>query len=347
MLSERRWRFDKCKTTFLQDIEAIDSSLDVLIKDPAEPVLTNNQPTVAPSGITTWVTTQNNLSHDSQIISNDVNVLSNMLQNGNPCIPTIMSPLTPIQMGNEITFQNDLLPLKLYTAIYNSRYKRVVTDTKTFVKEVHRYVFQTSRYGNFAEQINSYILRSHIDTNTSQLVIDKAAIFNVDQAFDNATQIAIATQFVTDPNTVSDSLIQQFSHPYDRLVDGILKIRSTNSPNQSLEPAVTNEFNFIKNTNTGNIIGVLVRCPEPFNDPKIPSAVLQTTLSLNVTIGNLNIPGFTVFFSKDNSKAFITNDDASLNMPVNGNYAFTFTYKQFDGNQYSTVGSAITVVINR
>jgi hypothetical protein len=326
------------------NLEPVNSKLDVIIKDPAEPEFTGSQLTAPPSGTTAWVTTQNLIPHSEQIIGNDVNILSNMLQNGNPCISQPQLPLTPIQIANEITF-NDLLPEKLYTAIYNARFKRTLTDTKDLVREVHRHVFETSRYGDFEEQVKSYILKSHLDTNNN-LVIDKQAVFTLETSL-TASQLADAAQFVANPDSVADTLVQQFGHPYDRLIDGILSIRSSVNPSQSLEPAVCTEFNFIKDTVTGKTIGVLVRSPEPFNDPKMPSSVIQTTLSLTHTdLSNTITTSYKVFFAKDNAKAFITNDDASLDMPAAGECKFTFLYKQYDGAQYSTVGSPVDVIIN-
>jgi hypothetical protein len=246
---------------------------------------------------------------------------------------------------NEFTFP-DLKPLKLYTSIMNAKYQRMITDTQPHVREAHKYPFETSRYGNFEEHINSYILKSHVDTTTSLTVIDKAAIYTIPQAFDNTTQITVASQFVTNPDSVSDTLVRDYGHPFDRIIDGILQIRSEKMSGQSLEPAVTNEFNFIKDTNTGNVLGVLVRSPEPYNDPKTPAAVLSQTITAQRIDGMLVDPGFKVFFSKDNAKAFITKDDASLNIPLSGKLVVTFSFKLWDGFLYNDEGTPVTVEID-
>jgi hypothetical protein len=328
------------------NLEPINSSLEVIIKDPAEPPLTGGNPTIPPAGLTSWVNTRNLLDTNKQIVPTDTTLISNMLTHGTPCLG-IVPALAPIQIGSQVTFQNDLLPRKLYTAIYNGKYQRSVTDSQPFVREVHRHVFETSRYSNFTEQVNSYILQSHIDPITHLQVIDQISSFTILMAFSPGPKIALASQFVTDPNSVSDNLIQQFGHPYDRIMDGILQIKSTNSLNQSLEPAVCTEFNFIRDSNTGNLIGILLRNPEPFNDPKMPDAVLQTTLLVSYSTGSLISPviNFKLFFSKDNAKVFITNADASMTLPGAGIYTFSFSYIQFNGNQYTILGSPVVVTV--
>jgi hypothetical protein len=322
------------------DLEAINSSIEVNIKDPAD------QNLQTPS-TTTWkniqpLTSQIQDVFDALPLGNDVVALNNMLTNGNPCV-TANTPLLPLVPYNEITFP-DLKPLKLYTAIMNAKYQRMNTDTQPHVREAHKYPFETSRYGNFEEHIKSYILKTQVIASVE--IIVKAAIYTIPQAFDSTAQINIASQFVTNPDSVADNLIQEYGHPFDRLIDGILKIRSDKMSGQSLEPAVTNEFNFIKNTNTGNVLGVLVRSPEPYNDPKLPASILSQTITAQWTDGILVDPGYKVFFSKDNAKAFITKDDASLNIPLSGTLKITFSFMLWDGFQYSNVGTPVDVEID-
>ncbi|MBK7129058.1 MAG: hypothetical protein IPM74_03635 [Crocinitomicaceae bacterium] len=334
--------------------EAIESELEMLIKDPAEKPYVGTTPTTPLAGITSWITTQNFLSHDAQNIPQDMGILSNMIDNGNGCF-SYPTPLIPIGIANEITC-DDLLPLKLYTALFNGKYQRMVTDTTKFVREVHRYSFETSRYGNFTEHVNSYILKSHIDDLTSDLIIDKAAIYFHEQLISGA-DITVAQQFVINPNSVSDALIQEYAHPYDRIIDGILKVKQTLTidappPNdlqtQPLPPAVTTEFNLIKNSDPSfnKLVGILVRSPEPFNDPKIPGAVLDTTILVEHTsTTSVVTTDYKLFFSKDNARVFITKQNGSLDMPDTGTYKITFSYKQFNGSVYATVGSPIDVLI--
>jgi len=334
--------------------EAIESSIEMIIKDPAEKPYTGTTPTIPPGGITGWITTQNLIAHDAQNIPQDMTLLSNMIDNGNGCF-SYPTPLIPIGIANEITC-DDLLPLKLYTSIFNGKYQRMVTDTSPFTREVHRYSFETSRYGNFEEHVNSYILKSHIDDLTSNLVIDKAAIYYHEQLI-SGSDITIAQQFVLNPNSVSDSLIQEYAHPFDRIIDGILKLKQTltldvpppnNTQTQPFPPAVTTEFNLIKNSDPSfnKLVGILLRSPEPFNDPKIPGSVLDTTIVVEHTsTTSVVTTDYKLFFSKDNSRAFITKQNGSLDMPETGTYKITFSYKQFNGSTYATVGTAVEVFI--
>ncbi|HLW30142.1 MAG TPA: hypothetical protein VKX29_04730, partial [Brumimicrobium sp.] len=133
-----------------------------------------------------------------------------------------------------------------------------------------------------------------------------------------------------DTLSTSSSLRQEFASKYDRLIDGVLKIGA-------LHPAVTTEFNVIKSIDSGDILGILVRSPEPFNDPKIPLADILGT----VTGGSGSNPLDIKVFSKDNRNVFLTN--ATMNIAP-GNYQFDFEYKQWSGVQYD-VKSSVSVNI--
>ena len=69
-------------------------------------------------------------------------------------------------------------------------------------------------------------------------------------------------------DTLSNSLALKYQHLFDRAIEGILKM----SP---LDPAQSTEVNRIVNTNTGEVVALLVRNPEPFNIPKIPLEEIQ------------------------------------------------------------------------
>jgi len=100
-------------------------------------------------------------------------------------------------------------------------------------------------------------------------------------------------------------------------------------------------------------LGVLVRSPEPLNDPKTPKKVRDGDSQdadlnglIQLQVGALNSSNFKIIHSKDNANAFVTNADGTLTMPT-GTYEFTFEYRLFDGNDYSLVGIPITdVAIN-
>jgi hypothetical protein len=178
-----------------------------------------------------------------------------------------------------------------------------------------------------------------------------------------------------------DPLVQEFADPFDRLVDGALKLGA-------IDPAQTTDFTIIQNvsssinTASSSTIGILVRNPEPFNDPKLPLGTLAQTLTLSFNGGP--VTDFVVLFSKDRAKAFITNivpipipiipipvpvgsfgssvPTASLSsisigpgiIPIltgsimdipSGNLLFTFQYMQYNGSAYVTVDTE-TVTFN-
>ena len=116
----------------------------------------------------------------------------------------------------------------------------------------------------------------------------------------------------------------------ERVLQGAFKLGT-------LHPAISTEFNIVKNTDTGgNLLGIWIRCPEPFNDPKLPGNEMETTVRLSVNSDSES--NYKAIFSKDAREVFITNQNGSLNMPY-GEYAFTFDYREWDGQQYITASS--------
>ena len=293
-----------------------EADLEVVIKDPAPDTSISPPGPVASS----WVT------NTFPLIPGEINTLNNMIENGDPCVT--VDEISPMGVNAEFPIF-ELKPLKLYSAIFNAKFK-LITDTNFASTEVHRYVFQTSRYRDFEEQINSYQLL--IDEDTSAVL--KEAIFDVNGTY-SAGDITVAQSILSDTMAGNDPLRQEFALPYDRLFDGVLKIGA-------LHPAVTTEFNVIKDDTTGNILGVLVRNPEPFNDPKLPDAELDSTLQLSANSGST--ADYKVWFSKDKRNAFVSNSDFSMNVAT-GAHQYTFEFKLFDGNAYSVV-ETVTVDIN-
>lgn len=308
----------------------VDSSLEVLIKDPIEPPLVTNplNPTgplitnVAPPANNTWQI--NNFPH----ITPDIALLNNMVQNGmnlgNPCVPATV-PFTPPGINNSVTPPAPLEPLKLYTAIYNAVYNPASLSLLAPVKrEVHRYGFQTSRYKDFHEHINSYILQ----TNPQTLAIEKTAVYELKKAFSAAT-ITRAQQVLNGTLPSSDALHAEAAIDYDKLVDRLLEFKE-------LEPAEYLQFNLVIDTNTNNILGILLRSPEPFNDPKTPATPLNDCIQMEVDTGSGygNPLDFITFYSKDKASVFITNKDFSMNVP-RALHRFTFRYKLYNGNSYA------------
>lgn len=307
----------------------VDSSLEVLIKDPIEPATSTATP-----ALNTWA-----LNSAPAHQTPDVVAINNMIQNGNAlsiaCVPSTTVPATPNSVNNSVTPATPLEPLKLYTAIYNAVYRSSIM-TVSQKREVHRYGFQTSRFPDFISHINSYKLLVDAITNA----ILTPAVYNISKVFAPAL-IAKAQQVLTGTLSNSDILHQEAAIPFDKLIDRIFELKE-------LEPAENLQFNLIINTTTNNILGILLRSPEPFNDPKTPFVDLEDTIQMEVDpsgTGNSYGPtsDFMVLFSKDKANALITNSDFSMNVPA-GIHRFTFRYKLFNGQAYAVKNPATDFV---
>jgi len=124
---------------------------------------------------------------------------------------------------------------------------------------------------------------------------------------------------------------------YDRIVSGVLEM-------QALQASTGMEFNVIKTINSVtsavSIIGILVKSPEPFNDPKLPAAEMAQTLTVTDTTNNNT--QFNIVFAKDNSAVFITNSAVSLPLHT---LNFGFRHRKFNGVEYATVDT-VNVPVN-
>jgi hypothetical protein len=298
--------------------DGCDITFGVTIKDPApDPAA----PPDAPTEIT-W-----DLS-PIPIISTEVQVINNMITYGTPCANvTVIKPLA-VYGTAEIP---DLRPQKLYTAIFNISLKHNNAPAdRVLVREVLRYAFQTSRYASFDEQVNSWRLK------TNGAVVERAAVFALDvQAKDDTA--ALAEQVLADTLPGDHNLRKDFGDPFDRLINGVFEIAG-------LAPAGTTEFNAVRDTFTGRIFGLLVRNPEPFNDPKMPEAAIAGTLM--ASINGSAVTAWKVLWSKDRSQAFLTNAANTLDVPPGANGVFTFVYKQWDGSAYVAISTVVTPAIS-
>lgn len=230
--------------------------------------------------------------------------------------PNCIGQVTTIKPASEYitVFPKHLKPNKLYTAIVNNLFdvnhngtlENVIAETR----EVHKFVFQTSRYKDFAEQINSFYLEQEIDGVLAQ----QRAVFRFEKEFTideiNAAYDTIVNQPITGFTTeVLDTLNNDYQHSYDRVFEGILGFKPWDDP-------ISTEVNIIKDKSTDTIIALIVRNPEPFNNPKFPKEVLESTLQVTTKFGVV-IPGYSVLFSKDNSQAIIMNDLKSISKNLN------------------------------
>lgn len=328
------------------------SALDVLIRDPEDSGIPEVNPQLS--------FVANSIPHLSPLntppininsINNDVMTLNNLMINGNPCVS--YTPLAPIDVSTKKVL--DLKPLKLYTAQFIAKYNPKIggiTAAKDYESVVHSYVFQTSRYKDFSEQVNSYILKK----NTAGAILNEAVfIIHAEKAGIPVPQIDLnLAKHVLTNNLplIPDLLVQQYADQFDRLMNGVFHIDYN-----KLHGVVSTEFNIIRHPDTDKVLGILIRNPEPFNDPKLPKAdpnlsstELTETLEVRQWMGFRpavlgNASDFYVIHSKDRSKMFVTGRNLNFDMNALARYLFTFKYKLYNGTSYATV-SSVDVEIN-
>ncbi|MCW3103853.1 MAG: hypothetical protein JWO09_2293 [Bacteroidetes bacterium] len=327
------------------------SSLEVLVRDPEDSSIPEMN---AESGFV-----GSSISHANpggtglppvniNSINNDISTLNNILLNGNPCAG--YTPLAPIDISTKKTL--DLKPLKLYTAQFIAKYNPLIDDqyaSSPYESLVHSYSFQTSRYSSFEEQVESYILKTD-----GVGAILKAAVFTLSaETVNSILDLGLATDVITN-NTASipDDIKLQYADQFDRLINGVLHIDYN-----KLHAAVTTEFNLITHPDTPEtVIGILIRNPEPFNDPKLPKADpnLSSTgfyETLEVSRWNSGTSAWEspeehyVIHSKDRSRIFITPRDFSYEMNISSVLKFTFRYKLYNGVDYADA-SVVNVEID-
>ena len=300
------------------------SELQVVVKDPSEDVaLPNPLPpnvtnTNIPQAIVDWPQDPDpSIPEDILQISylRNPELLNNLFP-GADCWTSGGHLIQPASVYTEITL-NHLKPLKLYTALFNNLYKG---DSK----EVHKYVFQTSRYPDFQAQVNSYKLD---DGNGNML----NAIFEVGTNVSNGN-IDIAYDIINGVMSAGNSaLTPAYADPFDRIIEGAWELEPLDAP-------VSTEFNIIKQNGTNKVFAVWIRNPEPFNDPKIPDSDLEQTLKVLNNSGVVD-NSYKVLFSKDKSQAIVMNTARNISA---SHLRFRFRYIEWTGSGYAVVFTVIT-----
>lgn len=248
----------------------------------------------------------------------DVRLLHNLATRGDPCTGVGHGGIGPGGVQAEISVER-LKPLKLYLAVLKAAFGAAES-------EVHRFNFQTSRYDDFAGQVNSYRLHDRDGAYLKDAVFDDLAVTL------DPTRVARISALLADAYPPDDPLVQEYADPFDRLVDGILNLGP-------LDPPAGTDFNLVRSRDDGRVIGILVRNPEPFNDPRVPAAGLASTIVLSQ-------PGaapdaFTTLHSRDRSRAFVA--DVAMDLQLH-DLEFAFTYLEYDGAAY-VPASAVTVTL--
>lgn len=304
----------------------LSGKMQILIKDPVENVIFNNPPkpgeetTEIPSGTESWdPDVHPQLASYVQTIRNMVEGTNSDLSLGS-CRIELGDVITPKSFNRTVVI-NDLKPQKLYTAIVNSHYRGAVV-------QVHDFNFQTSRYQNFEEQVKSYLLKD-VDGNITGEAIYDLSISASEPQINDAYDIV--------NSGITNNASAKEVNPFDRVVEGLLGIKP-------MDPAATTEFNRLRDSE-GKVIGLLIRNPEPFNNPNIPREVVMGDSGSNLkTVSVLNNSGndndkFKVLHSKDYAQCLIMKQETEDGVPVvqisNYQRPIQFRYLKWDGNAYT------------
>ncbi|MDE1205558.1 hypothetical protein [Tenacibaculum larymnensis] len=217
------------------------------------------------------------------------------------CELKIGDAIQPQSYAYSVTLTN-LKPSKLYTALVYNAFE-VNSDDNLTSEKVHEYVFQTSRYKNFEEQVTSFRL-TDTEGNTSE------AIFTIDLPLTD-TELNELTNIVTSGSTDEQS--------FDKLIENTIGLNP-------LDPPVGTEFNLIRNSNTNNVVAILIRNPEPFNNPKIPIEIAKDMIRVNN-----GEEAYNILYSKDYANVIITH---SSNTIAAQSLEFQFQYYAWNGKEY-------------
>lgn len=318
--------------------EEIKGRMKIVIKDPREDAEIINPPSLdtvvdqinIPQTIEEWT------DDNDPLVPFALNQWINMFLYQGNCIftdkPEIIKPASKY-LNVKL---KKLKPQKLYTAVVNNIYDlnkdgqlgatTVEIDGVKLneTQEVHKFVFQTSRYKNFRDQIESFYLKD----SEGQEQVQRNAVFEINTYLtDNQSQLILKTAKKESIDGILDAdqtkaLLTNYSHLFDRIIEGILKLTPVNN-------AISTEINLITNDLTGKVIAILVRNPEPFNNPKMPiEEVLDTIQVLRFDQADTNlIP----VHSKDYSQVLLIAQNKEVYLP----FDMQFKYKVWNGSRYA------------
>ena len=330
-------------------MQPLGGTMKIIIKDPVEGIDIINPPqldttvqTIEQSAVDIPQTIEEWAQDDNPAIPPVLNQYFNMIKT-NQCTGTI-TLVKPKSMVRIVT-PKKLKPQKLYTAQILNFYwgtqtvnvSQITDDIKRqYAKEVHKFVFQTSRYKDFDAQVLSCMIPWTDHDGNHQI---KQAVYSIEKPLDASTITAVYDTIKDQPNAKSESIALQYQHRFDRVIQGLLGL----SP---LNDATTTEFNKIIDETTGKVIAILIRNPEPFNHPKIPldkinrNGVNHGVIEVITGVGAGQVDSnYSVLFSKDYSQAIIMNANHWIQ---ESQLKFQFIYKIWNGTDY--VQSKVTSV---
>jgi hypothetical protein len=310
--------------TFGTGFTEIASEMKIFIKDPVNdtlipyPLPQGFDESTIPGGVETWdEDNEAQMPLQLQFWNNLVNA-----QNVNfSCLVTGGQPIRPKSRSRTMTLTN-LQPRKLYTALVNNVYGGTVV-------EVHNYSLQTSRYANFTEQVNSYLLD---DGNGNQ----KAAIFKISLDLSTAAIDTAYSLIERSPNAAAQALESRYVDYFDRTIEGVFGMTP-------LPPAESTEFNAIVDQNTRDTIALLIRNPEPFNDPKIPENEMEDTLKVLNNANDDPDGNYKVLHAKDYAQVLIMRSNKKI---TNTALRIRFRYLLWNGSTYTQQSEVLVENLN-
>ncbi len=329
------------------NLKKINGSINLVIKDPVTDVIIpyplpqdwEQHETVPEAETISWEA--DNAPSLPLGIQQMINFVNQANQPGSMyCTIKLGDPIAPKALSYSVTLTN-LNPEKLYTAIAYNAFDdngdsvftpQMTPEGKIAYEEnqkVHEFVFKTSRYKNFGEQVNSYQLKEYDDSNV--LINKRDAVYSINvnlkqqQLDDTYTLVSKSME-----NNYLKGLVNTYSEVFDRAFEGVLGIKPLNPPTHT-------EFVKIVNHNQ-DVIALLVRNPEPFNDPKIPLSEMDECFKILSGSGNVN-NDFDVLYSKDYSQMLIMHKSKKIS---NKKISFRFMYKNWDGTAYTEESTVTT-----
>lgn len=325
----------------------IKGSINIVIKDPITNVSIPyplpedwKKNETVPETVETWAEDDPNLPLGIQQMFNYVNHV-NHANTGMACSINLGDPVKPKSYKYSVELK-DLQPEKLYTAmVFNAfdddgdgKYlpqpiagepdKRYEENQK-----IHEFVFRTSRYKEFKEQVESYKLNEYNDKN--DVIEQKDAIYEVkvdlkEQQLNDL--YTLASEGIENPNL--KGLANTYSEVFDRAFEGIMGLEPLNPPTHT---------EFVKIVDTNNdVVALLIRNPEPFNDPKIPLKEIKDCFKVLNALGEHN-KDFQLIYAKDYSQILVMHRSNKIK---DSKLALEFNYKSWNGNQYE-VKSTVTI----
>lgn len=302
-----------------QGLAGVNSRLDLQLLDTAGNVLTQQL---------SWEPVQEFLVDASNVSTLPANqqvlYYMNQAASEGACNP-VPVPLKKRLKQGTYQFAN-LEPRRLYTALFTAVYQpEGSAEQKT---EVHKFSFMSSRFATFQQQASSFI-------NAGSAGAEQYAIYTRTFSLTNEYIDDTLKKLVNDSTEDDPAAVQRYAVKYERLLFGGLMVIN-------LEPAETTIITLLVNTNPADpsgrrILGILIRNPEPFNDPKLPADLLSDTVRATMDLANgksIAPEDFNYIYSKDSSAVLVTNGE--MNIPA-GSLQMRFVHKLFNGSDYTTL----------